>query len=64
MVPTLSTHKQALQLKCAQFYLLYMFYTKAYSTVLLHARDQYIKQSFYTIIVLLDVGPVWSAINE
>jgi len=48
-----------LQLKCVQFYLLYMFYTKESSTVLLHASDQHIQQSFYTIIVLPDVGPVW-----
>ena len=40
----------------ALFCLLYLYYTEEASTVLLHARDQYTKQLFYTIIVLPDDG--------
>ena len=35
----------------------YIFYTEEFSAVLLHARDQYIKQLFYTIL-LPDYGPI------
>jgi hypothetical protein len=41
-----------------QFCPLYIFCTEKFSTVLLHAKDQYIYKSFCTIIVLPDDGPI------
>ena len=35
----------------------YIFYNEEFPAVLLHARDQYIKQLFYTVL-LCDYGPI------
>jgi len=43
---------------CAQFGPLYILYTEEFPLAVLHARVQYIKQSFHTITVLPDDGPV------
>jgi len=39
----------------------YIFYTEEFLAVLLHARDQYIKQLFYTIL-LPDYGPIMPSV--
>jgi len=43
---------------CLQFCPIYIFCTEEFSTVLLHARDQYSQKSFCTIIVLRDDVPI------
>jgi hypothetical protein len=43
---------------CAQFCLLYIFYTEEFPEVLLHARDQHIKQTFHAVIVFPGHWPV------
>jgi hypothetical protein len=56
VVPWTSRYQQAAPTYCTQFCPLYIFYTEEVSIGLLHARDQYTKQSFYTIIILPDEG--------
>jgi len=51
-------YQQAAATYCAQFGLLYKFYTEEFPLAVLHARVQYIKHSIHTVTVLPDVGPV------
>jgi len=58
---TYSDYQQAAPTYRVQLHSLYIFYTEEFSTFLLCARDHYIRQSFYTTIVLPDGRPIQPA---